>query len=254
MKKKKVLQMAITKLGFNHRRLVAITIDLGRKINGTAFYGELHRGIINDIAIRFKVADIISVYDRPIRVGKDSRWLLEFYDKALEFGLTKLDWLALPYETARKEFRYCNKEELKNKSILLLEPSKMLIEALKFHFEPAVNLLDEAELNLPDELDFDDDHMVDEYEIPISYLLNMSVNILKHHHDFERSIFNLCQKLLEMGFQYEDGIFLQEGTRREFVERLMREEGLSKRSAGKFADLAHERGYIGNSLKWDLIR
>jgi len=94
----------------------------------------------------------------------------------------------------------------------------------------------------------------DKYGITIDDLLKTSRHRIEFRSDFSISIVNLCRKLMEMGFGYEDGIFLQEDTRREFVEKLMKEENMSQRQARKFADLAHKRHYVGNSLKWDMIR
>lgn len=258
MRKEDILKLKISELGFSERIVSSIIRDASyyiRKIEGCNLYDKESKRNIKKWAKIISVAEIISLRDEVI-ASEDKRWIMEFRDKAISFGLTKLDWLALPYETARKEFGDYSREDLKRKSVLLLEPPAKILRSICSYAENN-RMFWAAECEEEEcELGTDDSRR---YEllgknIPIRALLGMSRNKFGKRHNFSDSIFNLCQKLLEMGFEYEDGIFLQEGTRREFVEKLMKEEGLSKIQAQKFADLAHKLGYVGNSRKWDLIR
>ena len=52
------------------------------------------------------------------------------------------------------------------------------------------------------------------------------------------------QYLRELGFKYEDGPFMQDGTRRQFIEKLMTADSLGKRHAVKVAGLAMKYRWI----------
>jgi len=54
--------------------------------------------------------------------------------------------------------------------------------------------------------------------------------------------------LCKLGFTYEDGPFMQDGTRRQFVEKLMSEDDLSKRAATKVADLAMKYRWVSKFI------
>lgn len=52
------------------------------------------------------------------------------------------------------------------------------------------------------------------------------------------------QLLEDLGFTYEDGLFLQWGTRRRFVEDLMKEEGYSRETCAIVAAIAEKRCWV----------
>jgi hypothetical protein len=196
---------------------------------------HLHkRTFLEELAHRFTVADVIDAHNTPIAWSQCQLWLANFRDKVASLGLTKLEWIALPYESAREKFASIGKEKLKKKSALILEPSRKMLVALN-------------------NAGSFDDVRGDLQKITIGDLLTVSPKSLRHFKNFQQSFVKVCQRLLEMGFTYEDGAFLQEGTRREFIQHLMRDEGLELDEAKKFADLAHKYGWIGKSSQWDLM-
>ncbi len=60
----------------------------------------------------------------------------------------------------------------------------------------------------------------------------------------EQSLLNTRRRLAEIGFTYEDGLFMQHGTRRQFLEKIVAESGLTKKAAEKVADLAMKYRWV----------
>lgn len=59
-----------------------------------------------------------------------------------------------------------------------------------------------------------------------------------------QGLLNTRRLLVELGFKYEDGPFMQHGTRRQFVEKLIAKDSLGKKQAAKVADLAMKYRWI----------
>lgn len=182
----------------------------------------------------FTVVDVINKINSPIRNWRGlAGWLVEFRDTVINFGLTKLDWISLPIRTINEEMlKGLGKKKLKEKSIILLGTLSGLIKQCL-----------EDEFNKPAE------------RIMIGELLGLSLDDWRavQRHDFQYCVSSTRKKLLEIGFEYQDGIFLQQGTRHEFIEWLMKEESLNYEEASKMADIARKYMWIKKSADWDLI-
>lgn len=61
---------------------------------------------------------------------------------------------------------------------------------------------------------------------------------------FKESIFATLRLLKELGFDYEDGLFLQWGTRRKFIDDLVAEEGFSREVCAIVATIAEKHNWI----------
>lgn len=245
MKSERIMNLKIRTLGFNYIRMKAVVLYLLDKLktynNGQSEITpeekdkrfKLTSKQIKKWASIFTVKDAILASGVRIDWGQCPRWQVEFRDKIMELGLTKIDWIALPVMNKiafTKLLRALGKNELKKCSILLIKtPSGKMLEYLECMVKK-----ESAEA------------------ITIGELLNVHPNGWSFV-NFGWCVSQMRQKLLELGFKYEDGIFLQEGTRRNFVQKIMEEEKLDQKQAEIIADIAHKRGWIKKTADWGLI-
>lgn len=233
METDKILNLTIAKLNLSKRSQNALIRQMIKYVGNheeLAFFYENETRAITKWALRLTVIDVINKYNCPLQRSRCNLWLIEFQDKLIELGLTKLDWLALPNITLVGKLRSENKGDFKKRSILILDTvSGQMLNFLENHLDKKPK------------------------EITIEELLAESTKKWETFHDFGRSLFNTRRKLIEIGLKYEDGVFLQEGTRRQFVERLMEEEDLGKKQAERIADIARKQGWIHRSLEWNLF-
>lgn len=150
---------------------------------------------------------------------------LGWYDvmkKLVKLGLTYLDWNQLPSSTVNTQMlKRLKKEELLQHSILVLNTlSSTATSLLAKHLrKPAA-------------------------QITIGELLIVKGDGWQGRCHVNRSLNNTRQKLRELGLRHNDGPFLQDGTRRELVESLMEETGVTRKKAALFADVAEKRGWV----------
>ncbi len=82
------------------------------------------------------------------------------------------------------------------------------------------------------------------------YVKNPTIaELLKSYYPFGNSFLKrqdlaIIKTLTSLGFSYKDGIFMQHGTKRKFVENLADKEKISKKQATLFADIAEKRYWV----------
>ena len=151
-----------------------------------------------------------------------------FSQKLVELGMTQLDWIALPNSTVTTTMlKRLGKEKLRSLSVLVLDTlSSTALERLRWHTKKDVR-----ETTIQDLLDFN----------PLEDRRHMDRSFVR---SFAQSFLNTRNRLLELGFRYEDGLFLQVGTKRQLAEDLMKTESLSKQMAYKFVEIAAKRRMV----------
>lgn len=181
--------------------------------------------LCEQLAKQFTVKDLISAYDASPCYYRGG-YMHPFPQiseriscRLVKLGLTHLDWKALPINTVTTQMlRRLGKKELLGRSILLLGTlSFIALRELVKYFNK--DLLD----------------------ITIRDLTGTSEETWDWSGNLKRSIAKTRQKLLEIGFRYEDGIFLQEGTKRQLVEDLAAETNLSHNVVTKVVDVSQKR-------------
>lgn len=232
MKKKvDILSIKLADLNFGKLRLRAAVKWLLQQIFPGKFeVDKLSDESIVEWAAKLVVADVINTNKGLMGWETASAWLIDFRDKVISLGMTQLDWIALSSQTVTSEMlKSLGKEELKKRSAILLNThSGMIIKFLADYSGRSIE------------------------EITIGELLDLSeMDWLRCGKNFWYCASKTRKKLREIGFSYEDGIFLQEGTRREFVERIMKREGLNLNQARMVVDIAKKYGWIKKTHDWD---
>ena len=165
-----------------------------------------------------------------VGVGKDgiTNRMTKFTEALVSYGFSTLDYAKLPASSVTiKQFRAFGKTRVR-----LLDVR-------------ALNTLTNAAIRLYEELlgiDMDKPLTIgDLLELNIGSENSWKTYRLK---GFRRSIAKTREKLVAIGFRYEDGAFMQQGTRREFVEKLMIEGTISRKAAQRVAELAARKGWV----------
>lgn len=146
-----------------------------------------------------------------------------FIERLVELGMTQLDWIELPNSTITLEMvAKLGKKKLWEQSVLLLKaPSNVVIRKLEsIHEKPA------PEVTIEDLL-ATTEHALDEVASNCA-----------------RSLSKTRATLKLLGFKYEDGIFLRENTQRYLAETLVKQEGVSRKTAQKVVEIAIHRGWV----------
>lgn len=170
------------------------------------------RKLLLEWAKKFTLKDYI---DAHALAAREFRLPGDIKNDLITRGFNYLDWNELPASTVTTNMlKKLTKEELLRKKVIILGTFSSL--ALKVF-----------ELYTIDEL-----------------LHTASENTWRHRKEFGVSLEKTRRKLRELGFKYEDGIFLQAGTRRELIERLMHHHPLKHKVAALVADVAERRGWV----------
>lgn len=245
MNKEKILGMTIKELSLSSSlhtlravQWIITFLDPGKE--------KEDRKRLLELASELKVADLISAWDKtsspylswsldysqrsPVNTPK---WFKEACEKLIQIGLTRVEWIALPSSTVSLDaLRSLGKEDLLKKRVLML--GTLSYKALKAvssqlgkfpHLVTIEDLLSTTE----DQWGFYTDN------------------------DFSVSAIKTCYKLKEIGFKFEDGKFLQFGTRRQFINTLMEQEKINRKQAEIVARVAFSRGWIKQTLRWLLF-
>ena len=198
------------------------------------------RKALIELASIISIADLINAWDKsksPHLIWSDPsmnmpRWFKEIRNKLISMGLTRLEWVALPVQTlSPKKLKSLGKEALLQKSVLMLGTiSVSTLNAMADQFGKLPHLITIGDI-LP----------LTEYE-------------WGYKTDYAMSAFLTCRKLSKIGFGFEDGRFMQFGTRRLFVNDLIEKERISKKQARMVADIAYRQCWIKRTLRWNLFR
>ena len=229
MKEKDVFGLTLDELNFSTiKRLRAATrwLMAEKRLDETP-------ALIKEMSCQFNVKDIIHSRHFP---DENAAWVKEFKKKIIKLGLSQLDWLALPNETVTPAMlRAVPKKNLEEKTVLLLGTLSPKFYRLLFEYIFGT--------------------LYSDVVLSIKMLLQLQEREWRRLGNFDLCVFNTKKKLLAIGFEYPDGIFLQEGTHRQFIDKLMAtEEHLSRRKAGYITDIAFRRNWIRKTPEWNLIR
>lgn len=241
MKSERVMALSLAKLGLTvqgRNRWVAYVkkqkdpdFDLPWNSKGLSLLKQW----ANEVTVR-DVVDALeaSLHPLPSDLRKFDKKLVK---RLVELGMTQLDWIALPNTTVTTAaLRRLGKEKLRSLSILVLDTlSSKALQYFLFSLESG----NRGKKSLR--------------EVTIQHLLDFNAaeglygSPLKTHlflTQFAGSFHSTRCKLLELGFRYEDGRFLQAGTKRRLAEDLMESDGLSKKLAYRFAEIVRKRNLI----------
>ncbi len=149
-------------------------------------------------------------------------------DALVTEGLTYLDVPCLPIHTATlTELRKLGKEALRETNVRRLGT----LSAIAIRTILGANFRDYDETRV----------------LTVHDILEISPWTGEHAYEcrtIHQSLLKTRAYLCTLGFTYEDGPFMQDGTKRQFVEKLTSEDGLSKRAATKVAELALKYHWI----------
>lgn len=196
-------------------------------------YGRGYSRFLQQQSEQITVGELIKTLEEHWQpIPKDLRMHARNLQRRLvELGLTQLDWVALPNSTINHQMLVkLSKEDLRKRSILLLSTLSL----------PSLLGITRDLRKCTRDTTIEDLLNYDPFEGEMRPRLVMNLFGLM----FEKSFKSTRQLLIECGFRYEDGIFLQAGTRRQLAEDLMAKEGLSKKTAYKFADIAQKRNMV----------
>lgn len=202
-------------------------------------YGQEWRKLCAEWAQKLTVGELIDFLDNQFQRHKDRMYFVseldrsekQFVDKLIQLGMTQLDWVVLPSSTVTiKMLKQLGKKKIGECSILVLGTlSSSALRSIK----SAEERLDKKLL----------DFTIDDFlATPATAWRG------EYGREFKDSVAKTRQKLIQIGFRYEDGIFLQEGTKRRLVEDLMEKEGLSCQAAKKVAEIAQKRCWVDRFL------
>lgn len=192
-------------------------------------HGRQRTTLFNEFASTLTVEGVIRISDSLVQKkltetsGLSWRYIQRrelhiFCRKLQEMGLNQLDWIALESDAVTtKMLRNLSKEKLLQMSILVL-----------------------GTLN-PKAIDRYLNHRKD---MAIGTFLKTSQSVWSRGSNFVATLRNTRRKLFEMGLGYDDGIFLQEGTKRALAERLMRTYGLTQDVATSVAEVAEKEKWV----------
>ncbi len=234
MRKEKILALPIAELGLSATASNNWAERLKEQEDPELEFGwgDRRRRLCEELARQFTVKDLIADVDEQIQDVSDYflSWNEYFWigrqlrDKLVELGLTQLDWIVLPNRTVTIEMlKRLGKKNLLRYSILVLGTlSSKAISSLQYEQQKMA------------------------CQITIRDLLNISLRTWKEREgsNFSTSIANTRQRLRELGYNYGDGVFLQDGTKRQLAEDLRDNEGLSWKVAQKLAGVAEKRGWV----------
>jgi hypothetical protein len=184
------------------------------------------------LAAKLTVSELIESYDRA---PKEFWWasLERLTEKLAEFGLTRLDWFFLPQSTMTTEVisSLSKQEWLDQPAVLLGTVSNQLLQRLNPYSDPnprtyLVRALLEGVA-------------AQKYSWTLSYLC-------KNHRS---SVENTRRVLRGLGFTYEDGWFMQFGTRRAAIKDVMSSYDVSEPEAEQVVDIARDRDWVGRFLE-----
>lgn len=239
MNKKQILACPLINLGLTAQSRNALVGAL-KHFENPAFqfgYGATRRRKSDQLARDYTVQNAIDTINAIKKNWWESRrysWCdikqqhETFIMRLIELGLTQLDWIELPKDTVTLEMlKIVGKKRLLNRSILLLKgPSNVVIRKLE------------------------DVHNKPTSEVTIRDLLDTSRRTLDEvASNCEQSIGNTRKNLVLLGFKYEDGIFMKEKTRRYLAETLVKQEGISMKTARKIVEIAIKRHWMSGFVE-----
>ena len=193
-------------------------------------WGASRIRLCKEFSFQFTVQDVVDCFNEEKRAGHKRGWSWfdgnelggEMVFALRNLGLTSLDWAAIPGATT-EQLKRAGKKLVRQQSVLLL--STLSSKAIR-NLERLLNKL--------------------ALDISVENLLGVSRRAWERHDssNFGKSILKTWALLREVGFGYDDGVFLQDGTKRQFVESLQIKEGLPQRIAIRVAEIAQRRGWV----------
>lgn len=255
MKKEEVLKMTLGQLGFHtntRNRLIDNVVRRWDHLNDTNLCHELHyvAGDTFEPRPQKKILASYCVWAEKITVAEVMEAVCNnggtflkgssetaFGKKVEQLGLTKEDWSCLPKRTLKSAISGDeNKAGLLQKNILALGTvSNIFLKKIKYFLK--YELVERGEYKGCD---------FSEMEITIEKFITLYNP--DRHEELLPSAKKTREKLVSLGFRYEDGIFMQLNTKRRFVELLMKEDGLSKRDATLVIETCGQR--YGWGVRW----
>jgi hypothetical protein len=235
----KASKLTINQLGFTsnlRNSLVVLMVQrLGRGQVNQLTSPSARRRQCEALGDEFTVRDLMDVINHWHQQNQQLHGIIPFVpqveraiaDKLIAQGFTQLDWVALPPSTVTVPMlQALGKRRIKGYSVLVLGTLS----------HKALRVLEKVtELHSPN--------------ITIGQLLQLSRYAIRREHygDIGMSLDNTRAKLIEIGFGYKDGPFIQAGTKRELAEEMVM-FGLPRRSVQQFIEYAQRRCWIGELL------
>ena len=244
MQKTEILEMTLSQFNFHtntRNRLIDKVLRKLDALDEISVYRDLHfksetsekrpqKEILAHYCLwaeKITVAQVMeAIYERPtLQKSLFVRGVSEmlFYKKVEQLGLTREDWICLPKRVLKTEI--CgneDKEDLLKKDILSLGTVTDIflgkIKKFLMYYSEKKDVYNRIYLH---EMSVTIGEFITLYN-PDGYYKDESLL---------PSAKKTREKLVSLGFWYEDGVFMQLNTKRKLIEDLMEKEGLSKRDA-----------------------
>jgi len=234
MNKSQILACPLTKLGLNAKTRNSLIMHIKTFEDPDFRFGHSaeRRRLCEELANQYTVQKTIEIID-AIRHNWWSERYLSWFDKGkfctlyiarlARLGLTQLDWLELPNSTVSLSvLKALGRQKLQDKSVLVLGTlSSTLVrelEGIYSYFAPDVTI----KILLATS-----DSMLGDTVKGSAQSIGKTRRILKH-----------------LGFQYEDGLFLQERTRQHLAEIISRQENIQIGTAKMVVGIAERCGWV----------
>lgn len=221
--RKPPVDIRIADLGIPTRSYKQIVLFVGQWLRPEPVYADPALAKLPPEMAAYTIGDYFKAYDRWLksrepRNARDTAELI-WRDKLIGLGFTQLDWIGLPPDTVpAAALCAVGPEKLSRLSVMLLGTlTPQALARLEEFFKKRAEL------------------------ITIRELLNDTAAWLapKGRLDgimtLKRGIIGTRRKLYELGFRYQDGVFLQIGSRRELIERIMAETNIERQAAERVA-------------------
>lgn len=248
MKKEKVLALSISELGFTSdaRNLWVEQVLQHGDPNFQRDFSEKGLRTLKEWAQKLTVRELMEAIDAERAKRGESRYKRrlgsaekQLIDKLVECGLTQLDWVELPSSTVTTDML----QRLGKENVCSL-PARVLctLSQRALHFLGCEVLQNYS----PSPPDFTIQNLLN---VPLGGLGKGVWSTSGIWKQFNTSVVKTRQKLREIGFRYEDGPFLQDGTKRQLVESLMEEDGFSRKMALRVAEIAEKRRWVARFVE-----
>jgi hypothetical protein len=188
-----------------------------------------------ELAGRVTVGDLLRLFNDEERINREKglpyrpsnhQMGKNFNQKLIDLGLTRLDWIHLPQSTM-ENVKLSMSEWLDQPIVLLGTLSGVAVRMLHERKSPTMTVGDLLSLDVPEE----------------GYYLR----------DCDRSFRKTHQKLRELGFKREDGVFMRtysKPTKDEVVREVISRTGLTHRQATNFVHTAAKVGTYDELWDW----
>lgn len=236
IEKEKLLNSSIAELAAKHNWPTQMWRDMVRVSHprsdyaGANFREENRR--VDELAKKTCLRDVIrsleAVYAKYRVPSEFHSSFRSCRKKIVELGLTRLDAIFLPQDTVTTDMiKAVPKEKLLQMDARILGT---LSSALLSHYRYESN-------NREDTRYFEGELL------PFPTVAELISKV--PHWSFHEEVLTATLRLLKsMGFTYDDGPFFQEGTRKKFIEDLMKEEGYSGEICAIVASIAEKHGWV----------